>query len=102
LPTDEPVEIWTLAGQGGLTLRFSYSTAGSRQYPVLSTSNSSNPANIPALTGLRTTDRAFAAQLTNDVTGTIGSITQDFYLSSRTGFIPYQQSYEPMRKTESA
>ncbi len=75
---------------------------GTLQYPELSTSNGSNPANIPALAGLSSTDRSFAAQLTNDVTGTIGFIQQSFYLDNKTGFTPYQQSYEPLRKTESA
>jgi hypothetical protein len=78
------------------------STLGTQQYPILSTSNASNPANIPALTGLSSTDRSFAAQLTNDVTGTIGSIVQTFYLDNKSGFVPYQQLYAPYRKTESA
>jgi hypothetical protein len=77
-------------------------SVGTQQYPVLSTANASNPANIPALPGLSSTDRAFAAQLTNDVTGTIGSITQTFYLNNKTGYSPYQQEYEEMRKFETA
>lgn len=92
----------TLYFGGELWLEDMNRTVGTYQYPALSTSNSSNPANIPALTGLSSTDRSFAAQLTNDVTGTIGSITQDFYLDNKSGFVSYQQSYEPMRKTESA
>lgn len=87
---------------GELWLEAMNRTVGTQQYPVLSTSNAGNPANIPALPGLSSTDRAFAAQLTNDVTGTIGSITQFFYLDNKTGFVPYQQTYEPMRKHESA
>lgn len=73
---------------------------GTQQYPVLSTINSGDPANIPALQGLSSTDRAFAAQLTNDLTGTIGTITQSFYLNNKTGFVPYQQNYAPLRRTE--
>ncbi len=87
---------------GELWLESMNRTVGTDQYPVLSTVNASNPANIPALAGLSSTDRAFAAQLTNDVTGTIGTITQFFYLDNKTGFIPYQQTYEPMRKLESS
>ena len=87
---------------GELWLEAMNRTVGTQQYPILSTANSSNPANVPALQGLSSTDRAFAAQLTNDVTGTIGSITQSFYLDDKTGFIPYQQNYEQMRKVESA
>ena len=87
---------------GELWLEAMNRTVGTYQYPVLSTSNASNPANVPAIAGLSSTDRSFAAQLTNDVTGTVALITQDFYLDNKTGFVPYQQSYEPMRKTESA
>ena len=77
-------------------------TIGTNHYPVITTLNASNPANIPALTGLSSVDRAFAAQMANDVTGTIGSITQSFYLSNKIGFVPYTQNYEQMRKNESA
>jgi hypothetical protein len=92
----------TLYFGGELWLEAMNRTVGTQQYPIIDTSNSSNPANIPALAGLSSTDRSFAAQLANDVTGTIGAIKQTFYLDNRTGFIPYQQSYEPLRKTESA
>ena len=70
------------------------------QYPILSTTNASNPANIPALPGLNSSDRTRAAQLTNDLTGSIGTITQTFYLNSLSGFVPFEQNYEPLRKHE--
>jgi len=92
----------TLYFGGELWLEAMNRTVGTQQYPVLSTSNSSNPATVPALAGLSSTDRSFAGQLTNDVTGTVASVTQFFYLDNTTGFVPYQQSYEPLRKTESA
>lgn len=92
----------TLYFGGELWLEAMNRSVGTQQYPVLSTANSSNPANIPALPGLSSTDRSFAAQLTNDVTGTIGSITQSFYLNDKSGYIPYQQNYEQMRKHEAA
>jgi hypothetical protein len=92
----------TLYFGGELWLETMNRMVGTDQYPVLSTSNASNPANIPAIAGLSSTDRSFAAQLTNDVTGTIASITQYFYLDNKSGFTQYQQSYEPLRKAESA
>lgn len=77
-------------------------TVGTSEYPVIRTDNANNPATVPALSGLSSTDRSLAQQLTNDLTGAIGSITQSFYLTSRTGFIPYQQNYEPLRKREAS
>lgn len=69
-------------------------------YPVLSTSNASNPANIPNLTGLSSADQSRAAQLTNDLTGTIGYIQQYFFLNNKQGFKSYQELNEPLRKNE--
>jgi len=68
-------------------------------WPVLRTDNASNPANVPALPGLSSTDRAMAQQLTNDLTGTIGSISQSFNIR-KNGYTPYQGNYMPMRGGE--
>ncbi|HEV2387185.1 MAG TPA: carboxypeptidase-like regulatory domain-containing protein [Candidatus Acidoferrales bacterium] len=76
--------------------------ANNPPFPVLSTSNASNPANIPALAGLSGPDRARAAQLTNDLTGTIGSIAQSFYLNNKQGFTAFQEAHEPLRKVETS
>lgn len=75
-------------------------SAAFNPFPVLRTDNASNPAtlaqNIPGLTA---TDRAMAQQLTNDLTGTIGSIAQAFNVRT-TGYTPYQGNYMPMRGGE--
>jgi hypothetical protein len=70
-------------------------------WPVLRTDNASNPANVPALAGLSATDRTLAQQLTNDLTGTIGSITQNFNVRKQ-GYTQYQGNYMPMRAREAS
>ena len=73
---------------------------GTGDYPIISTINSGNPANVPALAGLNSTDRSLAQQLTNDLTGTIGTISQTFYLNSASGYVPYVNNYQQHRKLE--
>lgn len=76
-------------------------TLANNDWPAIRTTNANNPANIPALPGLNSTDRALAAQLTNDLTGTIGIITQAFNLSAKGAtFVPFSSLYEQLRKRE--
>jgi len=81
-------------------LRSNVNFGGDYYIPVLSTNNASNPANVPALTGLHPNDRANAQQFTNDLTGTIGYIQQDFKANSKTNFTPYQPPYRYWRARE--
>jgi hypothetical protein len=74
-------------------------TSGTR-YPLINTSNSNNPANVPALTGLNTTDRADAQQWVKSLTGYVGSITQTFYIDSAGQYTPYAPLKEELRKNE--
>ena len=79
--------------KGGVDVRISQSKVnfgGDVYIPVLSTDNAFNPATVPGLPGLNSNDRALAQQLTNDLTGTIGYIQQDFKTNSKTGFTPYE------------
>jgi len=79
--------------KGGVDIRIANSNVnfgGDYYIPVLNTDNAFNPANVPALAGLNSNDRALAQQLTNDLTGTIGYIQQDFKTNSKTSFTPYQ------------
>lgn len=69
-------------------------------WPVISTDILDNPANIPALPGLNSADRSRAQQLTNDLTGTIGNISQTFFLTSKDGYIPYVPNYQQQRQLE--
>jgi hypothetical protein len=73
---------------------------GTGEWPLINSSNSANPATVPALAGLASADRSRAQQLVNDLTGTIGSISQTFYLTSKTGFVPYNNNYQQLRKKE--
>ncbi|MFH1572504.1 MAG: TonB-dependent receptor, partial [Acidobacteriota bacterium] len=75
------------------------SRSGSGEFPVIRTTNSANPANIPAMPGLNSTDRSTAQQLTNDLTGAIGTISQTFFIRE-TGYEPYVGSYNQYRKVE--
>ncbi len=68
-------------------------------WPVLRTDNASNPATVPATTGLSSTDRSAAQQFVNDLTGTIGSITQNFNVR-RDGYQQYLGNYMPVRNRE--
>lgn len=78
------------------------SRSGTSEFPVIRTTNADNPANVPALAGLNANDRVRAQQLVNDLTGSIGSITQTFYLTSREGYVPFVNNYQQFRKKEYA
>lgn len=81
-------------------LRSNVNFGGDYYIPVLSTDNAFNPANIPAFPGLSSDDRARAQQLTNDLTGTIGFIQQDFKTNSKSGFTPYEPPHRYWRARE--
>jgi hypothetical protein len=72
---------------------------GSDQWPVISTSNSGIATNIPNSLNLTSSERSLAGQLVNDITGTVGSIVQDFYITQN-GYVPYQQLEEDLNKHE--
>ncbi len=69
-------------------------------WPIIRTTNSSNPANVPAMTGLNATDRSRAQQLVNDLTGSVGTVTQSFFLTSGGGYTPYSGNYQQLRQVE--
>jgi hypothetical protein len=68
--------------------------------PVISTTNSNNPANVPALTALAAADRTRAQQLTNDITGTVGVIRQSFHANAADRFTPFNVKYLQLRAHE--
>src|SRR5262249_52774599 len=68
--------------------------------PVISTTNTNNPATIPALAGLSSADRTRAAQLTNDLTGTIGVIRQSFQANAADHYTPFEVKYVQLRAHE--
>ena len=72
---------------------------GSNQWPVISTSNAGITANIPNSLNLSSAGRTLAGQLVNDVTGTVGSIVQNFNMTQN-GYVPYQQLEEDLNKHE--
>jgi hypothetical protein len=72
----------------------------SNGWPQIRTQNASNPATIPAQPGLNASDRSRAQQLTNDLTGSIGTITQNFFLNSLEGYVPYVGNYQQLRQLE--
>jgi hypothetical protein len=69
-------------------------------FPVLNTDIAYNPANIPALQGLSSPDRVRAQQLTNDLTGSIGIISQTFFLTNKDAYVPYSPNYQQLRQLE--
>ena len=73
---------------------------GVGHFPISRTDNASNPASIPALPGLSGGDRNRAAQLTNDLTGTIGSVNQTFYLTNEVELTPFTNTYQAANKIE--
>ncbi len=75
---------------------------GAGGWPTITTSAAINPANVPALAGLNSIDRARAQQLTNDLTGAIGSISQSFFLNNKSGFTAFEPNYNPTRVLESS
>jgi hypothetical protein len=63
---------------------------GDEYIPAIYTDNQYNPATVPSLTGLNSSDRSRAQQLINDLTGTIGNINQTIVLNSiALGFVPF-------------
>jgi hypothetical protein len=69
-------------------------------WPIIRTTNASNPANVPAMTGLNATDRSRAQQLVNDLTGSVGTVTQSFFLTTSGGYTPYSGNYQQLRQIE--
>jgi hypothetical protein len=67
-------------------------------FPVITTNILDNPANVPALPGLSSADRTRAQQLTNDLTGAIGTISQTFFLIRKSGYTPYEYNYQQVRQ----
>jgi len=70
------------------------------KYPAINTSNSFNPANVPALAGLNSTDQTNAKSALKDVTGYVGSISQNFYLQPNGQDTQYGVLQEELRKNE--
>jgi hypothetical protein len=72
-------------------------------FPVITTDNQDNPANVPNITGLNSTDRSRAAQLVNDLTGTIGTISQTFFLNRREGYNGnLEYNYQQIRQLDAS
>jgi len=69
-------------------------------WPIIRTTNSANPANVPSLSGLNAVDRSRAQQLVNDLTGSVGTVTQSFFLTSAGGYTPYSGNYQQLRQIE--
>ncbi|MBI4474448.1 MAG: TonB-dependent receptor, partial [Acidobacteria bacterium] len=69
-------------------------------WPIIRTTNSSNPANVPQQLGLNANDRSRAQQLVNDLTGSVGTVSQNFYLTSTGGYTPYAGNYQQLRQLE--
>src|SRR5262245_14551630 len=69
-------------------------------WPIIRTTNASNPANVAQQTGLSATDRSRAQQLVNDLTGSVGTVTQSFFLTSSGGYTPYSGNYQQLRQVE--
>jgi hypothetical protein len=89
--------------KGGADVRVNRSNVkyGDDYYiPVATTTNSSNPATIPALAGLASADRTRAAQLTNDLTGTLGYIQQSFHANATNAYTPFETKYRRWRSRE--
>lgn len=76
------------------------SSTGNNAWPKITTANANNPANVPARTGLHANDRSRAQQLTNDLTGSIGTITQTYNFATVDGYIPFASQYSPARNRE--
>jgi len=73
---------------------------GSGHFPETRTTRGSNPADIPNLEGLSSNDRNRAGQLTNDITGAIGTSRQVFYLTNPQGYGLFTNNYQQLRKKE--
>jgi len=72
-------------------------------FPVITTDIQDNPANVPAMSGLSSADRTRAQQLTNDLTGTIGTISQTFFLNRPSGYTNlYEYNYQQIRQLDAS
>lgn len=72
-------------------------------FPVITTDILDNPANVPAIAGLASADRTRAQQLTNDLTGSIGAISQTFFLNRKSGYTPfYEFNYQQIRQIDAS
>jgi Carboxypeptidase regulatory-like domain len=74
--------------------------SGSR-YPLINTSNSYNPVALPTEPSLNSTDLANAEQWVKDLSGSIGSIAQTFYLTKSDQYSAFSPLQEELRKNES-
>ncbi|MBM3790417.1 MAG: hypothetical protein FJW35_08715, partial [Acidobacteria bacterium] len=89
--------------RGGVDIRFNRNNtafAGDYYIPVIDTTNASNPATIPALSGLASADRTRAQQHTNDLTGTLARIQQDYYANTTNAFTPFETKTRAWRSRE--
>ena len=91
--------------KGGIDFRINRSNVafgGDYYLPVVNTSSASNPVTIPDLDGLADADLGRAEQLTNDVTGTLGQLRQDFQQISPDGasFVPFETKLRRWRSRE--
>ena len=74
---------------------------GDNYIPTVYTSTTYNPATVPSMAGLNSTDRTRAQQLVNDVTGTIGHIVQIYNANSLAlGFVPYDTRHRLLNQRE--
>ncbi len=91
--------------KGGIDFRINRSNVafgGDAYIPIADTQNSRNPAVIPALAGLSGADEGRAAQLLNDITGTLGTLEQSFQqvTSSGDAFVPFETKLRKWRSRE--
>jgi len=87
----------------GLDIRINRSNVdfgGDHYIPVVSTQNSNNPATLPPLADLDDSDQARAQQMTNDLTGAVGWIRQDFFSNTVGEFSIYEGSWRRWRNRE--
>ena len=91
--------------KGGIDVRINRSNVGfggDAYIPIADTQNSRNPATIPALAGLSSSDEGRAAQLLNDITGTLGTLEQSFQQinADATAFVPFETKLRKWRSRE--
>ena len=91
--------------KGGIDIRINRSNVGfggDLYIPVAATDTAGNPATIPTLAGLSSSDEGRAAQLLNDVTGTLGTLLQDFQqiTDDATAFVPFETKLRKWRSRE--
>jgi hypothetical protein len=89
--------------KGGVDVRINRSNVkyGDDYYfPVATTTNANNPANVPSLPGLASADRSRAQQLTNDLTGTLGFIQQSYHSNVTDAYTPFETKYRRWRSRE--